>query len=226
MVTRFLSEVKSKIIDFLSKNERQGSSFFDFIQKIAMMSDMGNSMPKNAKMVFKGEIFEVWQWEQKMFDGSVAIFERLRRPNTVQVVATVGDKILLQNQQQPDKYEPFPSLPGGRCDEGEEPIRAAKRELLEETGYVSKYWVLWKEQNPVGKIDWTIYTFIARNCRKKQEPRLDPGEKITTRLIDFEGFLMLSEDPYFYDKSLVMPLFRARFDKKAKQELKKLLFAQ
>jgi len=188
---------------------------------------MPDPIPFHAKMVFKGTIFEVWQWEQKMFDGSTAIFERLRRPNTVQAVAIVGDKILLQTQQQPDNMTPFPSLPGGRCDSfDEEPLAAAKRELLEETGYVSNDWMLWKEQNPVGKIQWTIYTFIARNCKKQQEPQLDAGEKITTRLIDFEEFLMLSDNPRFYEKELTMSLFRARFDEKAKAALRLLLFGK
>jgi len=188
---------------------------------------MRDPIPSHAKMVFKGKIFEVWQWEQKMFDGSIMIFERLRRPNTVQSVATVGDKILLQTQQQPDKMEPFPSLPGGRCDSfDEDPLEAAKRELLEETGYVSDDWTLWKEQNPVGKIQWTIYTFIARNCRKQQEPQLDAGEKITTHLIDFEEFLMLSEHPYFYEKELAVSLFRARFSQKERKKLKNLIFGK
>jgi len=162
-----------------------------------------------------------------MFDGSTAIFERLRRPNTAQVVAVVGDKILLQTQQQPDNMTPFPSLPGGRCDSfDEDPLAAAKRELLEETGYVSDNWTLWKEQNPVGKIQWTIYTFIARDCQKQQEPRLDAGEKIATRLIDFEEFLMLSEHPRFYEGELKMALFGARFDAKAKEELRQLIFGK
>ena len=188
---------------------------------------MPDPIPPHAKMVFQGQIFEAWQWEQKMFDGSVAIFERLRRPNTVQVVAIVADKILLQTQQQPDHMTPFPSLPGGRCEGfNEEPLAAIKRELLEETGYVADDWTLWQEQNPVAKIQWTIYTFIARNCLKQQEPHLDPGEKITTRLIDFDEFLMLSEHPHFYEKELVMPLLRARLDLKAKEALRTLLFGQ
>ncbi|MDD5750460.1 MAG: NUDIX domain-containing protein [Candidatus Pacebacteria bacterium] len=188
---------------------------------------MRDAIPPNAKMVFKGKIFEVWQWEQKMFDGSTSVFERLRRPNTAQVVAVVGDKILLQTQQQPDKMIPFPSLPGGRF-EGfdEDPLEAAKREFLEETGYVSNDWILWKKENPVGKIEWTVYTFIARNCRKQQEPQLDAGEKITTRLIDFEEFLMLSENPSFYERELFVSLFKARFSPEAKAELKKLLFGE
>ena len=185
---------------------------------------MNEGLPKHAKCVFKGKIFEVWQWEQKMYDGSTETFERLRRPNTAQVISIVGDKILIQDQEQPDKPAPFPSLPGGRCGEGEEPLAAAKRELLEETGYVSNDWVLWREQNPVGKIIWTVYTYIARNCRYERSPQLDSGEKITTRLISFDEFLRLTKNPHFYEKELVGAMLRAQYDLKAKSEFHKLLF--
>ena len=182
-------------------------------------------MPPNAKKVFQGKIFEVWQWEQKMFDGTTAIFEKLKRPNTAQAIAVVGDKILIATQEQPDK-KPFSSLFGGRCDNNEDSLVAAKRELLEESGYVSDDWILWREQNPVSKIEWTVYTYIARNCVFKQPPELDAGEKIETRLIDFEEFLMLSEDPTFYEKELRSVFLRARFDSEFKKEFHQLLFGK
>src|SRR3989344_5876898 len=116
------------------------------------MTDSQKSIPSNAKMVFRGKLFEVWQWEQKMFDGSVEIFEHLRRPNTAVVVPTVRDKILIEVQEQPHRFKPFLSLPGGKCNWEEDPLAAARRELLEETGYESGDWTLWKELNPVGKI--------------------------------------------------------------------------
>lgn len=184
-----------------------------------------NQLPPNAKLVFKGEIFEVWQWEQKMFDGTVQIFEKLRRVNTAQVIATVGSQILIQTQKQPDREKPFNSIPGGRCDGDEDSLAAAKRELLEETGYVSDDWVLWREENPAVKIIWTVYTYIARNCIYRQAPHLDSGEKIITRLISFDDFLMLSEDPAFYErKDLCCEFIRARFDKKFREEFYSLIF--
>ncbi len=183
-----------------------------------------NQLPLNAKLAFKGAIFEVWQWEQKMYDGTVETFEKLKRSNTAGVIATVGDKILIQIQEQPDKPNPFTSIPGGRCEEGESSFEAAKRELLEETGYVSRDWELWIEQDPARKMVWTVSTYIARNCCYVQLPRLDAGEKIATRLISFDEFLMLSEDKNFYEKELVNALYRARFDKFFKKKLYKLLF--
>jgi len=188
---------------------------------------MTSKMPQNAKRVFKGRIFEVWQWEQKMFDGSVEVFEKLKRPNTAQVIPVVGDKILIQIEEQPQRKQSFPSIPGGRFDEGEEPLQAAKRELLEETGYVSSDWILWKEVDPLFKIEWTVYTFIARNCIFEKEAETDAGEKIETRLVRFEEFMKIAtEDPSFYSPEIVPDLLRLQFNPEKKEEFRKLLFEE
>jgi len=175
-------------------------------------------------MVFKGVMFDVWQWEQKMFDGSQETFERLKRPNTAQVIATAGEKILTLYEEQPDSVGLFPSLPGGRIDEGEGPLEGAKRELLEETGYESDDWELWLEQNPASKIEWTIYTFVARNCRKVAEPHLDAGERISPRWTSFDEFMALTENDAFYAKEIVEVLLRARLDARKSEELQQLFF--
>ena len=186
-----------------------------------------NRMPPNAHRVFKGKLFEVWQWEQTMFDGSTATFERLKRPDTVQILAVVDNKILMQTEQQPDSEETFLSIPGGRVDEGEDPLDAAKRELLEESGYVSDDWSLWREDNPVAKIDWTVYTYIARNAAQQARPHPEAGEKIESRLVDFEEFVRLStEDPSFYSPELVPDLLRMRLYPERMEEFLRLLFGQ
>lgn len=184
----------------------------------------GTSIPPQAKLAFKGKVFEVWQWEQKLFDGRVGAFEQLKRPNTAQVIPVVGGNILVQLESQPNISQPFLSLPGGRCLLNENSLDAAKRELLEETGYASDDFVLCKEQNSIGRIEWTVYTYIARNCVFQKSPQLDSGEKIETRLVSFEEFLMLSENQLFYERELIPMLLYARFDQKIKDEFHNLLF--
>ena len=76
----------------------------------------------------------------------------------------------------------------------------------------------------MNKIIWTVYIYIAKDCFYKQPPELDAGEKITTRLISFDEFLMLSEDKSFYESELKSSLLRARYDKKFREEFYKLLF--
>lgn len=184
-----------------------------------------SSLPSSAKRVFKGKIFEVWQWEQEMFDGSIETFEKLKRANTALVIPIVGGKILIQEQEQPDKPGPFLSLPGGRLEEGEDPLKGAKRELLEETGYMSDDWQLWKELTPFTKTVWTVYIYIARNCHKGGGQQLDAGEKIKIKFIGFEDFLLLSEDETFYERELVPFLYKMRLHPDQKEEFRNLLLS-
>lgn len=181
-------------------------------------------LPPGAKRVFKGAIFDVWQWEQKMFDGSTEIFEKLTRANSALVIPVVGDTVLIQEQEQPGKSGPYLSLPGGRLEEGEEPLDGAKRELLEETGYASQDWELWKQFSPFSKTVWTVYMYIARDCQKKAEQALDAGEKISLKFIDFEELLMLSESETFYERELVPFLYYLRLHEDEKEQFRTFLF--
>ena len=144
-------------------------------------------------------------------------------PDEEPKVAAIGDKIIIQEQEQPGNST-FLSLPGGRGTEGEEPLDAAKRELLEETGYASENWTLFSSVQPIGKIDWTIFTYIARDCTKIAKPHLDAGERITNRLISFDEFLLLSDDDRFDADELNTELFRARLDPTKREDLRKKIF--
>lgn len=149
-------------------------------------------MPSNAKKVFEGVIFDVYQWEQKMYDGTTKTFERLDRADTVDVLATTkGGKILIQRQSQPDRDEAFLCLIGGRVEKGEDTLGAAKREMLEETGYTSDDWSLLLSYRPMFKIRWDMHVYVARDCEKIAEQHLDPGEKIDVMQVTFDEFLDL-----------------------------------
>lgn len=56
-------------------------------------------IPKEATKVFEGRIYDVYQWPQKLFDGSTETFEMLSRADTVKIIALVNEKELksLQN---------------------------------------------------------------------------------------------------------------------------------
>lgn len=177
-------------------------------------------MPKNAKKVFKGEIFDVYQWPQKGYDGKIRTFERLKRTDTAMIIpVTENGKIIIAKQEQPCK-KPFVGLVGGRLDEGEKPLQAAKREFLEETGYKAKEWILFNAVAPVGKIDWTIFTFIAKGCYKVAEQNLDGAEKVKLMFVDFDEFvkIVLKED--FGDLEIKIKLLEAKLDPLKMKKLK------
>ena len=181
-------------------------------------------IPENAKRVFKGIIFDVYQWEQKMYDGSVQIFEKLKRPDTVVVFPVLPDgKIILTEQEQPGKG-PFIGATGGRADEGEDILDAAKRELLEESGYEAKEFVLWDAQQPVGKIEWAVYTFIAKGLEKIADIHPDAGEKIKLITVTLDELidLVVKQEKHFYEQEIVLKLFEAKFIPQKRRELEEL----
>ena len=186
---------------------------------------MQKELPENAKLVFKGFIHDFYQWEQEMFDGTKNTYEMIKRVGSTSIIAVVGDKIILQEQEQP-RLGQFLSFPGGRLEKDEEATTGAKRELLEETGYTSNDLVLWKKYNSIPNMDWDDYYFIARNCQKIQEPKLDNGEKIKNSLISFADFLMLSENEKFRHKVFISDLLCLRLYPEKLEEFKNLLFGK
>lgn len=186
---------------------------------------MNENLPKNAKRVFKGIIFDVYQWEQEMLDGSKATFEAISRPPTVDVITIVGDKILLNKEEQPFLGE-FVDVQGGICDENEEPLFTAKRELLEETGYESNTWELYySHPYIVKKLLWGHYIYVAKNAKKVTGQNLDNGgEKIEPLLVTFDEFLEIAEKKEFRNKTLRELLFRAKHTPGEIDKIKKLFF--
>lgn len=179
-------------------------------------------IPDSAKLVFKGKIFEVFQWEQEMYDGSTATFEALKRPNTIQIIPTIGGRVLLSHEEQPNKPLSYTFL-GGRAEPNEEPLVTAKRELLEEAGMESDDWELIKTYESEGKIQWNTYLFAARNCKKVQEPRLDPGEKIEVKEFSFEEFLEIVSSEKFWGQNVANDILRMRLNSKKLEEFRKKL---
>lgn len=180
-------------------------------------------IPKQAKKVFDGVIFDVYQWEQELFDGSKATFERIKRPYTVRTIATVGEEIIILEDEQPDR-DMILALPGGRIDEGEDPLIAAQRELMEETGYTSDAWELFSETQPLNKMDWTMYTYIARNCKKTGEPTLDAGERIALKTVSFDAFIDIVSSEDFRAQDLSLKILRMKAEGTV-TEIRKKLFS-
>lgn len=150
-------------------------------------------VPKNATRVFKGQIFDVYQWQQEMFDGSFETFEMLKRPDTVKVIAVVDDQIVILEQQQPDS-DIFFDMPGGRHDNPTETeVEAAQREMREETGLSFKDWKLLSVHQPAGKIEQFVYFFLAVNLEKREASTPDAGEKITVRQVSLEELKAMAQ---------------------------------
>lgn len=147
-----------------------------------------NLIPQKAKLAFKGNLFDVYQWQQEMFDGSYQTFEMLRRPDSTLVIGIQGDQLVLLDEEQPGKIIQNNHLPGGRLEGGEDALDGAKREMEEETGLRFNDWALLEIVQPAVKIEWFVYVYVAINVSEEVATAHEVGEKIVIKHATFSDF--------------------------------------
>jgi ADP-ribose pyrophosphatase len=100
------------------------------------------------------------------------------------VAITPSDEVVLVWQYRFGTDTLSLEIPGGVVDEGEEPIYAAARELLEESGYQGEELVplLVVEPNPAIQNN-RCFTFVSPAARRVQSPSFDPQEELETVLV-------------------------------------------
>lgn len=156
-----------------------------------------------------------------MFDGTYGTFERVKRNPTIQVIPVLDGKIVAAVEKQPGMPRML-GLFSGRCEDGEAPLAAAKRELLEESGIKAHRWVLLKRFSwPLGKIEWDTYLYAALGCRVVAAQSLDNGEQISPRAIGFDALLRLGRAQV--GTEIALYLTEARHDSAKKAALLKAL---
>ncbi len=76
-------------------------------------------------------------------------------------------------------------IPGGAMNPGERhPLRAAQRELREETGYVARRWIKLGDVNPNPAFQRNrLHLYLALGCRKAGAQQLDYAEEIDVKTI-------------------------------------------
>jgi ADP-ribose pyrophosphatase len=150
-----------------------------------------NLIPSSAVRVFEGELFDVYQWQQEMFDGSLRTYENLRRADTAIVIGIVDEKIVIIKDTQPHKGTRY-VFPGGRVDSNldDSTLAAAQREIREETGYEFDTWKLVLVEKPESKLEHFVYMYVATNPISLSRQTLDAGgEKIEVQLASYDEAL-------------------------------------
>jgi 8-oxo-dGTP pyrophosphatase MutT (NUDIX family) len=180
-------------------------------------------IPQDAKHVFRGKLFDVYQWQQTLFNGHVATFEKLRRLDTAYVIPVRDDgSIVILEQRQPGSAR-YVGLIGGRVEPSESAEEAAGRELGEEAGLKAPALMLWRSFQFLPKIDWAIYVFIARDCTPSADYLQDGGEEISLMNVSPEELFSLAAREEFGDVEIALLLLRTKEDPSKKNEFLSLL---
>lgn len=152
------------------------------------------SRPKNklevlsSKTVFKGRVFSVTSDHVREPNGVTATRDVVRHSGSV-VVLPIDDsgrepRVLLERQYRYAAQAYLWEIPAGRIDDGEKPLAAGKRELLEETGYTAQSWqkALFFYPSP-GFIEETMTVFLARGLQPG-EAQPEEDEKIECHFVN------------------------------------------
>lgn len=116
-------------------------------------------------------------------DGQrVENFYQVEQGDFVQMFVEDADgRVLMLRQYKHGPRRVTQTFPAGGIDPGEAPLAAAKRELLEETGYVAEEWTaLGSYVVQANQRGCVCHLFQARNARKVAEP--DSGDLEEMRL--------------------------------------------
>jgi ADP-ribose pyrophosphatase len=140
-----------------------------------------------SKTVFKGRVFSVTSDRVQEPNGVTAQREVVRHSGSVVVLALeesgAEPRVLLERQYRYAAEEYMLEVPAGRIDPGEDPLLAAKRELLEETGYTARFWkkALFFYPSP-GFMDETMTVYLARGL-KTGTAQPEEDERIECELV-------------------------------------------
>jgi ADP-ribose pyrophosphatase len=136
----------------------------------------------SSKLKYKNSLFSVTEDHAVAPDGFEIHRAIVQHPGSAVMMAVDKDKrILLVRQYRLPARAYLWELPAGKLDAGETPLQAAKRELIEETGYRAKKWKKLVTFFPSpGYIAEKMTIFLATGVTAGQATPMD-DERIQTR---------------------------------------------
>ena len=191
---------------------------------------VGMAMPKSkskkarvvsSRIAYKGPVFTVTTDHVEEPGGVRARRDVIWHSGSIVVLAVDGPAsdplILLEHQYRHAAGQLMWELPAGRIDDGERELAAAKRELLEETGYSAKMWkkILHFYVSP-GFLDETMAIYLAKGLKAGiAQPEED--ERILTRFVPLSKAVQMVQKGQIRDaKTIAGVLWLAQQSRKSR----------
>ena len=131
-------------------------------------------------------------------------------PDWVNVIAiTTEGKFIIEEQYRHGIQKVCFELCAGMVDEGETPLEAAKRELLEETGYSGGNWTAFGMSVPNASGSTTkCYHFLATDVVPYNDPKLEQTEDIKIHILIAQEVKKLMLGGHIAEAVMLAPLWR------------------
>ena len=136
---------------------------------------------ESKQLLYKGTWMNLRQERVQLPSGAIVPeWFILEFPDWINIIAiTKEGKFVMENQYRHALGQTHYELAAGVVDPGETPLEAAKRELIEETGYGGGEWQLFMtaSPNPTNHTNLS-YTFLATGVEKLTGQHLEATEDI------------------------------------------------
>lgn len=138
----------------------------------------------------------------------------LRHPSVFIVAMNSYGEILLQKNYRYTIDQTIWELPAGHS-EGQEPVEAAKRELLEETGLASSHWAnLGRFYQSIGTANMPLFICLARDVQRKGTPTETIEQVEEQRFVSFNEIEAMIERGEIINAADLGALYLAKLHKK------------
>ncbi len=171
----------------------------------------------SSELIYKGKAFSLYSDLVLLPDGRQTKKDVVLYPEAVAVLAFNEEKkIVLEKQYRYSVKQFLYEIPAGKLDDPkEDPLEAAKRELLEETGFLAgKLTYLFSYFPAVGYSTEKIYVFKAENLNLKKQD-LDEDEFIEVFFYSIDKVLNMIKNGEIMDaKTILSVLYYVKFFEK------------
>ena len=156
------------------------------------MTEAGRWERLSSEKFIETPYFALRSDKLRLPDGAVKDpYYVIERPDAAIVFPLTREgEVVLVRQYRPAIERMELGLPAGLVEEGEEPEKAARRELSEETGYAGGEWEFLGAvaSSPSLKDNWA-HLFLAQDVERTAPPRPDEHERVEVVLVPVEELL-------------------------------------
>ena len=170
----------------------------------------GSAKVISSRLSFKGRVFNVYTDTLEEPDGHRHIKDVIRHHGSVVILAVdertnpADPDVILERQYRHAAGQFLIELPAGTRNPGEAPLAAAKREMIEETGYRAKRWTMLQKYfaSPGFLGEW-MQIYLARDIRQG-EAHLEMDENLEVlRMPLSQAMKMVAEGKIHDGKTLI-----------------------
>lgn len=163
-----------------------------------------------SEQIYKGHVISLKKDKVLCPNGEESVREIITHRGGVGILIKVDDKFIIEKQFRYALGKEIYELPAGKLEAGEEPLEAAKRECLEETGYKPLEMIHLGDMSPTCGYSTEIIHFYYCSKSVKAERHLDSDEFIDIMYMSLEEIeKMIKEDRIVDSKILaVLTLYK------------------